>query len=118
MALADVKVYFKQVEDQWFEAKADLADFEQALKDKHITEDQLADVEENFAILDENYQRLAYIMHLFAIPNRHSRKLTQADLKLADKFSLVGADEDYVLKENEDALKNLRAEITRLKEHD
>lgn len=118
MALADVKTYFKQVEDQWFEAKADLADFEQALKDKHITEDQMADVKENFAILDENYQRLAYIMHLFAIPNRHSRKLTTADIKLANKLSLVGADEDYVLRENEDALKNLRAEIARLKEHE
>lgn len=114
MALADVKVYFKQVEDQWFEARHDLADFEQALKDGYITEDKLKDVKEDYAIIEANYQRLAYIMHLFAIPNRHSRTLTLADKKLVDKLSLVRANSNYVLQENQDALKKLRIDIKKL----
>lgn len=116
MSLVDVKIYFKQVENQWFEAKTDLVDFEQALKDGYITEDRLESVKEDFAVIDENYQRLAYIMHLFAIPNRHSKHLTKADQKLADTLSLAKADTDYVLQENEDALVRLRADIKELKQ--
>lgn len=116
MALADVKIYFKQVEDQWFEARENLTDFEQALKEGYITEDRLACVKEDFAIIDDNYQRLAFIMHLFAIPNRHSKKLTQSDKMLIEKLSLAHADSTYVIKENEDALARLRADIKKLEQ--
>lgn len=114
MALADVKVYFKQVETQWLEAKNDLKDLEQALKDGYITEERLTDIKADFDIIDTNYQRLAYIMHLFAIPNRHSHKQSKAEQDLAKKLTLVQADDDYVGLENQDALTNLRKHIDQL----
>lgn len=114
MALADVKVYFKQVETQWFEAKNDLKDLEQALKDGHITEEHLEAIKADFDTIDTNYQRLAYIMHLFAIPNRHSRKQSHAEQELINKLTLVHADADYVKLENQNALTNLRKHIDQL----
>ena len=64
MALRDVKEYYFKMLSQYLEMKADLADFEQALKDGFITEDQLQAAFEEVNKVQQNYERLSYIMYL------------------------------------------------------
>lgn len=119
MALADVKAFFKQLQSQRDEMKADLADFENALAEGHITEDQLQSVKEDFDLVETNYQRVLYIMYLFDIPNRHSKKtkFLQANRKLIEQFSLNKSDEDALITENENVIKHFRDELKRLKDN-
>lgn len=114
MAIADVKSYFRKVEKQYRELKGNLKDFDEAFAKGHITEDKLTEVKNWCNVVETNYERLAYIMHLLAIPNKHSKKLSRADEKLRKTLTLVKADEDYVLEENRDALVNLRKELEKL----
>ena len=67
MAIKDVKDYFYMMLLQYIEEKQNLKDFEEALKDGLITEDQMQEAIEIVARLEENYHRLAYIMYLFDI---------------------------------------------------
>lgn len=84
------------------------------MKDGYITDERLNDIKADFDVIDTNYQRLAYIMHLFAIPNRHSRKQSKAEQDLVKKLTLVHANDDYVRLENSDALASLRKHIDQL----
>ena len=58
MAIKDVKRYYYQMQAQYLEMKADLADFEQALQDGFITEEQLAAAKEEVVKIKNNYDRL------------------------------------------------------------
>ena len=53
MAVKDVKEYYYKMLAQYLEMKADLADFEQALKDGFITEDQVVEAKEELAIPED-----------------------------------------------------------------
>ena len=119
MALADVKAYFKQVEQMRQDAKSDLEDFEQGLKDGYVTEDRVAEIRDEFAKIDTNYQRLLYIMWLFDIPNRRAKKVkfNKANQDLIARFSLAKSDAEAVQLENSDALAKLRQEIKLLKKN-
>ena len=132
MALADVKIYFKQLEAQRNEMQADLADFEKAMRQGYITEDRLEDVKADFAIVDTNYQRVAYLIWLFEIPARKkqhkTKKQRQAayirkakaakhyaqDKELINKFSLAKSDMEAVLAENENVLLKFKEDLNKL----
>ena len=74
MAIKDVKIYYYNMLGQYLEMKDDLKDFEQALKDGHITEDKLADVTKDVEDLQNNYARLSFIMYLLELPSRKNKK--------------------------------------------
>ena len=74
MALRDVKEYYFKMLGQYFEMKADLADFEQALKDGFITEEQMQAAIDDVDRVKQNYERLSYIMYLLNLPNRKSKQ--------------------------------------------
>jgi hypothetical protein len=116
MAIKDVKMYYYNVLAQYLEMKNDLKDFEQALADGHITEDKLESVRQDVEQIEDNYNRLSFIMYLFAIPTRKSKKekYTKASNILTDYFEKTGHDMDAVLKEDEDVLKHLKAELKKL----
>lgn len=56
MAIKDVKVYFYNMLGQYLEMKEDLKDFDQALKDGHITEDKLEEVYKDVQDLRAGYK--------------------------------------------------------------
>lgn len=118
MAIKDVKIYYYNVLSQYLEMKADLKDFEQALADGHITEDKLEEVRQDVAQIKDNYDRLSFILYLLAMPNRKSKKekYIKTSNILESYFEKTGHNMDAVLKENEDVLKHLKAEIKRLSE--
>ena len=116
MALRDVKEYYFKMLSQYIEMKADLADFEQALKDGFITEDQLQAAFEEVAKVQQNYERLSYIMYLLNLPNRKSKqkKYNVTNNAIVTEFAKRGADRSAVELENMDALKAFKTEMEQL----
>lgn len=120
MAVKDVKQYYYSMLAQYMEMKADLADFEQAVADGFITEEQLAEVKEDVLKVEQNYERLTYIMYLLEVPNKPNKKApykTRTKKEL-DFFTTRAADMTSVELENKSALDHLRRELKRLSKVD
>ena len=117
MAVKDVRNYFYTMLCQYIEEKQNLADFEEALKEGHITQEQMQEALENVASLETNYHRLAYIMYLLDMPNRDSKKdyYVKQYKPILDELERLGADKEYVKNENTDALIHFKAALNALK---
>jgi hypothetical protein len=117
MAIKDVRNYFYTMLVQYLEEKQNLADFEEALKDGRITEDQMQEVMDIVAGLEENYHRLVYIMYLLDMPNRKTKKAgyVKQYKPILDELKRLGADIDSVKAENSDALIHFKAALDSMK---
>lgn len=117
MALRDVKEYYYKVAALYAESKADFEDFEKGLADGYVTEEKVLEVKEELNNLEINFNRLAYIMYLFELPNRKSKqdKYKKANKKVGDALAERGADEEAVLNESKSALDNFRKSLKELK---
>lgn len=120
MAIKDVRHYFYTMLAQYVEEKQNLADFEEALKDGLITEEQMQEATETVASLEANYYRLAYIMYLLDMPNRKSKKdaYVKQYKTILDELTKLGADIDSVKAENSDALIHFKAALKALNKKD
>jgi hypothetical protein len=120
MAINDVKHYFFMMLTQYLEEKQNLADFESALKEGLITEDQMSEAMETVSTLEANYHRLAYIMFLLDMPNKKSKK--SAYIKqyqpILDELKKLGADLESIKEENSDALSHFKIALKNLTEKD
>ena len=118
MAVKDVKEYYYKMLAQYLEMKNDLADFEEALKNGFITEDQMQAALEEVNALQLNYDRLTYIMYLLELPNRRSKhaRHNKANKKVLDALKDHKADTDSVVLENKSALDHFRAELKKLRD--
>ncbi len=118
MAIRDVKEYYFKMLGQYMEMKADMADFEQALKDGFITEEQLQAAMDEVNRVQQNYDRLTYIMYLLSLPNRKSKqpRYNKINKDLVKGFEVRNATEEAVDYENKCALKAFRDELKQLKE--
>ena len=117
MAIRDFNLYLANVQAQVLATKNDLADFEQGLKDGHVTEQQVEDLRAEYQRIDDNYQRLLYVGYLLELPKSKWRKKRfrkkHDDLEIyLDK---ANATEDKVIKENEIAMELIKNEIAKLK---
>lgn len=119
MAVKDVKEYYFKMLAQYLEMKNDLADFEEALKNGFITEDQMQAAIEEVNALQLNYDRLTYIMYLLELPNRRSKhaKHNKANRKIIEALKDRKADIESVELENKSALDHFRKELKKLKEN-
>jgi hypothetical protein len=117
MAVKDVRNYFYTMLMQYIEEKQNLADFEEALKDGKITEEQMHEALETVAGLEENYHRLVYIMYLLDMPNRKSKKAGYVKQyeTILEELKRLGADIDSIKEENSDALIHFKAALATLK---
>lgn len=120
MAIKDVRHYFYTMLAQYVEEKQNLADFEEALKDGLITEEQMQEATDTVANLEANYYRLAYIMYLLDMPNRKSKKdvYVKQYKTILDELAKLGADIDSVKAENSDALIHFKAALKALNKKD
>lgn len=116
MAIKDVRQYFYTMLSQYIEEKQNLADFEEALKDGLITEDQMQEAMSTVADLETNYYRLAYIMYLLDMPNRKDKKgvYTKQYKNILEELERLGADLKSVKDENADALVHFKAALKNL----
>lgn len=117
MAVKDVRNYFYTMLVQYLEEKQNLADFEEALKEGFITEEQMQDAMTNVADLENNYHRLVYIMYLLDMPNKKSKKAgyVRQYQPILDELKRLGADIDSVKEENSDALIHFKAALKALR---
>ena len=117
MARKDVQQYFYSVLVQYVEEKQNLADFEDALKEGLITEEQMQEATSTVQELEENYHRLAYIMYLLDMPNKKSKKpvYIRQYQTILDELKRLGADIDSVKQENTDALIHFKAALKALR---
>jgi hypothetical protein len=117
MARKDVQQYFFNMLGQYLEEKQNLADFEEALKDGYITQEQMQEALDNVASLETNYHRLVYIMYLLDMPNRGTKKANyvRQHKAILDELKKLGADIDSVKEENTDALIHFKAALKSLK---
>jgi carboxypeptidase C (cathepsin A) len=117
MAIKDVRTYFYTVLCQYLEEKQNLADFEEALKEGNITQEQMQEAMENVASLETNYHRLAYIMYLLDMPNRKSKKsdYVKQYKAILEELKRLGADIDSIKEENTDALIHFKVALEALK---
>ena len=120
MAVKDVKNYYYTMMSQYLEEKQNLADFEDALKNGHITEEQMQEATDTVASLEANYYRLAYIMYLLDMPNRKSKKdaYVRQYKPIVDELVKLGADIDSIKEENSDALVHFKAALKALNKKD
>lgn len=117
MAVRDVREYFYTMLSQYLEEKQNLADFEEALKEGNITEEQMQEAMDIVAALETNYHRLVYIMYLLDMPKRKRKKakyIKQYD-SILEELRRLGADIDSIKEENSDALVHFKAVLKSLK---
>ena len=116
MALKDVKIYYYSILNQYLEMKASLADFDEALQNNFITEDQLEAVKADIAQIEQNYNRLSYIMYLLELPQRKEKKalFNNRNKKLINKLSTLNCSDEVVYDENKSALDHIRQELKKI----
>lgn len=117
MAIKDVRNYFYTMLIQYLEEKQNLVDFEEALKDGHITEEQMQEALEVVTGLETNYHRLVYIMYLLDMPNRKSKKAgyVKQYAPILEELKRLGADIDSIKEENSDALIHFKTTLEAIK---
>lgn len=117
MAVKDVRNYFYTMLCQYIEEKQNLADFEDALKEGYVTQEQMQSAMENVAALEENYHRLVYIMYLLDMPNKKEKKsaYTRQHKTILEELKRLGADIDSIKEENSDALIHFKTALEALK---
>ena len=116
MAVKDVKEYYFKLIAQKAELEADLADFEEALKNGFITEEQMQAAKDELIPYQINLDRLTYIMYLLELPNRKAKKAKFANQnkKILSELEKRKADEQSVIYENKSALDAFRKEVKEL----
>lgn len=118
MAVKDVRNYYLTMQAQYLEMKEDLADYDQAFKDGHITEDQLEIIKEEIADIETNYNRLRYIIYLLSLPNKKQNKkrfLNSRQAKQTEEyFKNLNATSAAVEAENNATLEQINSEINEL----
>ena len=116
MAARDVKEYYFKLIAQKAELEADLADFEEALKNGFITEEQMQAAKDELIPYQINLDRLTYIMYLLELPNRKAKKakFAKQNKKIIDELEKRNADEQSVISENKSALDAFRKEVKEL----
>ena len=116
MAARDVKEYYFKLIAQKAELEADLADFEEALKNGFITEEQMQAAKDELIPYQINLDRLTYIMYLLELPNRKAKKtkFAKQNKKILNELEKRKADERSVISENKSALDAFRKEVKEL----
>lgn len=116
MAVKDVKEYYFKLIAQKAELEADLADFEDALKNGFITEEQMQAAKDELIPYQINLDRLTYIMYLLELPNKKAKKAKFANQnkKILSELEKRNADELSVISENKSALDGFRKEVKEL----
>lgn len=116
MAVKDVKEYYFKLIAQKAELEADLADFEEALKNGFITEEQMQAAKDELIPYQINLDRLTYIMYLLELPNRKAKKakFAKQNKKILSELEKRKADERSVISENKSALDAFRKEVKEL----
>lgn len=106
MSVKNVKMYFLEVENQYMEMLDLLKEVDPLVTSGEMSEDAYHNVVKEVEKLRENYERLAYIMFLLGIRNKHND-----EEKEKDKYwyqALKTSSKEFILNENKDVLSHIK----------
>lgn len=114
MAVKDIRKYYQTMQAQYLSMKQTLADANEALANGYFTEERVADLKQRVELIEQNYNRISYIIYLLDMPNRNTKKKAynrQNKKKLAE-LKTEEADLDSVKKENAEAINEIKDKIS------
>lgn len=112
----DLKAYYVACQKQYNELQKVLEDINKEIAEGKVTEEQKASFENYFNIVQTNYQRISYMMHLLNKPPKfiqkfEDKKALKEQERLMEEFRKQNATDDQVLAENLDAIDKLKESI-------
>jgi hypothetical protein len=115
MAKRHVLSYYLQVQDLYFEMLRDAKDFDEALKDGFVTQEQVEQSQIMLNKTKDNYERLSYILFLLNQPNREKKikRHKNQHKELHNHFNDVS--QENTIKEIKDDLKTFKEFIKKEK---
>lgn len=113
MAVKDVKKCFQSVQEEYLEMQRTINLLKKDVKENRITIDQYNQFKEDMAPIEQNYERLSYVMFLLEQPsNKHKKKKEyKQNQKYYEHFKNNGNDFDSTQEENKTILKEIRRAI-------
>jgi iron uptake system EfeUOB component EfeO/EfeM len=117
MSLKHVKRYYDQIQEQYLEMLNDAKDFDHAVKNGLIDQEQYDQAQTLLSRVKENYERLSYIIYLFYQPNRDKKaaKFDSRNKELLSHFTDAKSSKDAILEENADMLKKFKQMVKEIK---
>lgn len=121
MALKDVKKYYLKLQKEYVEGKENMDYMINEFKEGKVNKDTFDNFELYYKSLKENYDKISYIMYLFNVPARDSKKDKydkrnyNKDMVKYFKDNKVSKEDTYA--ENEYALTKLREIVRKEKEN-
>ena len=117
MSRRDVIEGFKKVENQYLSMLKNVEEYDKALKDKFITQEQFDQVQNLLRDFKINYDRWSYIIFLLNSPNKKEKKLSyeKQNSKLVSHFDKTKSTLKDTLQEDEDCLKVFKQYIEEIK---
>lgn len=121
MALKDVKKYYLKLQKEYVEGKENMNYMINEFKEGKVNKDTFDNFEKYYKSLKENYDKISYIMYLFNVPARDSKKDKydkrnyNKDMVKYFKDNKVSKEDTYA--ENEYALTKLREIVREEKEN-
>lgn len=119
----DLKEYFVACQKQYNELQKALEEINKEIVEGHVTEEQKANFENYFNIVQTNYHRVSYMMHLLNKPPRfiqkwENKKALKEQQKLMEEYKKQNATSEQVLAENQEALDKLKEAIPEKEEEE
>ena len=116
MALKDVKLYYLQQQDIYFQLLEDVKRCDEDVKNGLIKEEDLTPLYKELDKIKTNYERLSYIMFLFNEPKdkKHKEQFKKQSKVWYDYLS--SSSKEAILDESRDALKTFKQMVLDLKE--
>lgn len=116
MSIKDVRKYYTQVEQQFFEMNQTAKELNEECSKGNIPQSMVDQAEQMVLPLKQNYERLSYIMYLFNKPNKDKKKWYDRQNKaLNNAFGVMNATDKDSISEDYDVLKEFKEYVKELK---
>lgn len=118
MSIKDLKKYYAQVEQQYFEMNQTAKELNEECAKGNVPQSMVDQAEAMTLPLRQNYERLSYVMYLLNKPNKQSKTswYRKQNQHVQTYLKNVRATEEDCYAENADVLKNFKAHIAHIKE--
>ena len=117
MSIKDVRKYYAQVEQQFFEMNQTAKELNEECSKGNIPQSMVDQAEQMVLPLKQNYERLSYIMYLFNKPNKKkkTKQYVRQNKVLADSLEKINATDMDCIEEDYDVLKRFKEYVKELK---
>lgn len=117
MSLKHLKQYYKAVEAQYFEMLQDTADFDIALREGKVTQEQVDQMHQLILPIELQYKTWSYVMFLAGQPAKEDKVKDYFDKNEGIRSSFLPFTLENTTKRNKDILMNYRKFIESTKEN-